>query len=289
MNTYVKHSVATTRAGQERSAIVEGAGDQQQLTARVRELLNRYPTVGLAVGVVRNGALTFFDGHGFADIASQTPITEDTVFRIASITKTFTAIAVMQLWERGLVDLDAPANDYLRAYKLIPGKPSFRPATVRHLLTHTAGIPQALRLSDWLLPVRGEGFKIGQAPTLAEYYHDRGGLRLVVEPGTTFAYGDHTFGTLGQLVEDHHGERKGDDDPDRSEQEPQACRAPGKLGVELGVCLLQVGKKQGIFAQYYRLMHRECGELRGKVPCGWHGRPMHEQRHDELLLAQRRS
>lgn len=206
MNTYAKHSAATTRAGQERSAIVEGAGDQQQLTARVREILNRHPTVGLAVGVVRNGALTFFDGHGLADIASHTPITEDTVFRIASITKTFTAIAVLQLWEQGRIDLDAPVNDYLRAYQLIPAKASFRPATVRHLLTHTAGIPQVLRLSDWLLPVRGEGFKIGQAPTLPEYYRDRGGLRLVVEPGTTFAYGDHTFGTLGQLVEDMSGE-----------------------------------------------------------------------------------
>jgi CubicO group peptidase (beta-lactamase class C family) len=124
------------------------------------------------------------------------------VFRIASITKTFTAIAVMQLCEQGLVDLDAPANDYLRAYKLIPAKASFRPATVRHLLTHTAGIPQAVHpsymlMSGWL----GENFRLGQPPpTLAEYY--RGGLRLVVEPGTTFTYSDHGPATLGQIVED---------------------------------------------------------------------------------------
>jgi CubicO group peptidase (beta-lactamase class C family) len=54
------------------------------------------------VGVVRDGRLERFHGHGLADIASKTPITEDTVFRIGSITKTFTAIALMQLWERGL-------------------------------------------------------------------------------------------------------------------------------------------------------------------------------------------
>jgi CubicO group peptidase (beta-lactamase class C family) len=112
------------------------------MEARIREILNRWPAVGLAVGMVRNGRLEFFHGYGLADIASQTPITEDTVFRIASITKTFTAIAVLKLWEQGLVDLDAPANDYLRSYRLIPAKASFRPATVRHLLTHTAGIPQ---------------------------------------------------------------------------------------------------------------------------------------------------
>ena len=66
------------------------------MKTRVDEILNRRPAVGLAVGVVRNGRLEFFHGHGVADIASKTPITEDTVFRIASITKTFTAIAVMQ-------------------------------------------------------------------------------------------------------------------------------------------------------------------------------------------------
>jgi CubicO group peptidase (beta-lactamase class C family) len=46
----------------------------------------------------------------------------------------------MQLWEQGLIDLDAPANDYLRGYRLIPARASFAPASVRHLLTHTSGI-----------------------------------------------------------------------------------------------------------------------------------------------------
>ena len=85
--------------------------DQLELKARIGRIVNRWPAVGLAVGVVRDGRLEFFHGHGFADIASDTPVTEDTVFRIGSITKTFTAIAVMQLWEQGLIDLDAPAND----------------------------------------------------------------------------------------------------------------------------------------------------------------------------------
>src|SRR5919197_2671791 len=92
--------------------------DEMELKARADGISNRWPAVGLAVGVVRNGRLESFHGHGLADIASGAPVTEDTVFRIASITKTFTAIAVLQLWEQGLVDLDAPANDYLRAYRL---------------------------------------------------------------------------------------------------------------------------------------------------------------------------
>jgi CubicO group peptidase (beta-lactamase class C family) len=180
--------------------------DQQEMKARVDEILNRRPAVGLAVGVVRNRRLEFFHGHGVADIASNTPITEDTVFRIASITKTFTAIAVMQLWDQGLVDLDAPANDYLRAYQLIPAKAGWRPATVRHLLTHTAGIREVLHLSG-LLRMRdlGETVKLGRpVPSLAEYY--RGGLRVDAEPGTRFMYTDHGFATLGQIVEDVSGQ-----------------------------------------------------------------------------------
>jgi CubicO group peptidase (beta-lactamase class C family) len=90
--------------------------DQLEMTARVNEILNRRPTVGFALGVVRNGSLHSFHSHGLQDIVSQTPVTKDTVFRVASITKTFTGIAVMQLWEQGLVDLDAPANDHLHAY-----------------------------------------------------------------------------------------------------------------------------------------------------------------------------
>jgi CubicO group peptidase (beta-lactamase class C family) len=176
-----------------------------EMRARAAEILNRHPAVGLAVGVVRDGSLAFFYGHGVADIASDTPVTEDTVFRIGSVTKTFTAIAVMQLWEQGLLDLDAPANDYLRAYKLVPARAAHRPATVRHLLTYTAGLPQAVYLSRAFKPTLGEMVEFGQrVPTLAEFY--RGELHLVKEPGAMHIYSNHSFATLGQIVEDVSGE-----------------------------------------------------------------------------------
>jgi CubicO group peptidase (beta-lactamase class C family) len=178
--------------------------DVLEMKAKVGEVLNRWPAAGLAVGVVRNGSPAWFHGHGVADIASNTPVTQDTVFRIASITKTLTAIAVMQLWEQGLVDLDAPANNYLRGYKLVPAKAGFRPATLRHLLTHTAGVPAVRRASDLFWPTLGWGSRVGHAaPALAEYY--RGGLRVDIEPGTRWAYSNHGFATLGQIVEDVSG------------------------------------------------------------------------------------
>lgn len=197
-------------------ALVDGRSAEHAPTidAWARRLMNRHPAVGFAAGVVRGGALEFFYAHGLADIASETRITSDTVFRIASITKTFTAVAVAQLWERGLVDLDAPATEYLRAYELAPAHPGLRPPTLRELLTHTAGLPavvypwRALRgllTGDGLarLTEGGASFEIGKVPTLAGYY--KGSLRLEAEPGARFTYGDHGYATAGQIVEDVTG------------------------------------------------------------------------------------
>ncbi len=183
----------------------ESAFGDTELRSRVDRILNRRPAVGMAVGIVRDGGLAAFHARGVADITSGRPITPDTVFRIASITKTFTAIAVMQLWEQGRIDLDGPANDYLRAYKLLPAKPGWRPATIRHLLTHTAGLPEVAHPLDVLHPDWGESWPADEPmPSLAEFY--RGGLRLRAEPGTSFTYGNHGPATLGQIVEDVSGE-----------------------------------------------------------------------------------
>lgn len=186
--------------------------DRRVLTNQIREILARRPVVGLAVGVVDGGGLSYFGGYGSANLASGAPVTQDTVFRIGSITKTVTAVAVMQLRERALVDLDAPANDYLASYRLIPESEDGAPATVRHLLTHTAGIPDVLHVGDLLHPTWGPftgrppllSVPAGEdLPSLTEYY--RGVIRQVAEPGKDFAYSNHGFATLGQIVEDVSG------------------------------------------------------------------------------------
>ena len=177
---------------------------QLDLEPRVAGILNRHPAVGLAVGVVRDGALASFSAHGLADIATGRPMDADTVVRVASITKTFTAVALLQLWEQGLVDLDAPADRYLRAYRLIPADPGWPPATLRHLLTHTAGIGEEVIRSRALRRDFGESVPEGRpVPTPAEYYGR--GIRIIAEPGTRFRYTDHGPTTVGQIVEDVSG------------------------------------------------------------------------------------
>src|SRR4029453_2639839 len=188
-----------------------GRIDDTDFKATMARILDRWPCAGVAVAVISSGGLVWFHGHGFADVAAKTPITEDTVFRIGSITKTFTAVAVMQLWDQGLVDLDAPANDYLRTFRLVPVRSSLRPATLRHLLTHTAGVGYWRRLTDLLQPGVGSGVRAGRSgsPPPAHYYRPgfpAGGGCGTVEPGTKWVYSNHGLAALGQIVEDVSGE-----------------------------------------------------------------------------------
>ena len=179
-------------------------GLEPDLSDLVTEVLDRWPSAGLAVAVVRDGRLAWFRGDGVANASSRRPVTQDTVFRVGSVTKTFTAVAVLQLWERGLVDLDAPANDYLCSVRLNPKDGRYQPATVRHLLTHTAGIGYWLRLPDLLRPRVGSGVRAGRSvPSVSELY--RRGLPVEVEPGSKWVYSNHGFAALGQLVEDLSG------------------------------------------------------------------------------------
>ena len=185
--------------------IVARSLDKERLSLIIDETLHRHPAGGLATGVVRPGGLDFFRGSGAADTARRTPITEDTVFRVGSISKTFTAIAVMQLRDRGLLELDDPVRRHLRGFRLISARASFGPATIRQLLTHTAGIGEVRGVGDLFRPTIGLAIPAGQpAPPLSDYY--RGRLRVEVEPGSKWAYANHGFAVLGQLVEDVSGE-----------------------------------------------------------------------------------
>ncbi len=94
---------------------------------------------GVGVTVVRDGRVVLLKGYGQSTAAGRPVDAEHTLFRIASISKTFTWIALMQLVESGRVDLEAPANTYLPPALQIPADGFAQPVLVRHLMTHTAG------------------------------------------------------------------------------------------------------------------------------------------------------
>jgi CubicO group peptidase (beta-lactamase class C family) len=105
------------------------------------------------VGVVRGGRLLFKKGYGFADLERKVDVDPgQTPFSLGSITKCFTATAIAQLLERGVIhSLDDPANRYLRRIQL-PRK-NDRDVTVRNLITHRGGIDESIHELATLIPV----------------------------------------------------------------------------------------------------------------------------------------
>src|SRR5262245_36119530 len=102
----------------------------------VQAELKRQNVPGVAVAVVRNGEVILARGYGYANVEHRVPVTADTMFQSASLAKQFTSALVMLLVEDGRLRLDDSITVYLT------GAPdAWKPVTIRHLLTHTSGIP----------------------------------------------------------------------------------------------------------------------------------------------------
>jgi CubicO group peptidase (beta-lactamase class C family) len=119
----------------------QGVTDPAELGTFLDELLGRqmeeYHIAGATVSVVKDGELIFAKGYGYADLENGIPVDpEQTGFRVGSVTKLFTATAVMQLAEQGKLNLDADINTYLD-FQIPATYPE--PITLKHLLTHTPG------------------------------------------------------------------------------------------------------------------------------------------------------
>ncbi|MHA1908240.1 MAG: serine hydrolase domain-containing protein [Candidatus Thorarchaeota archaeon] len=109
----------------------------------IPEYMNDTNVAGILISVVKDGEVLHSSGYGYADVAQDIAATTDTLFGIASISKTFTATAVMTLVENGTLDLDEDINTYLDLFQ-IPTIEGSDPITLKHLLTHTAGFEESL-------------------------------------------------------------------------------------------------------------------------------------------------
>ena len=138
-----------------------------------------------AVLVADRDTVLLVHGYGVAEATSGRPIAADTIFPIGSITKVFTALAVLQLHERGLLDLDDPVSDYL------PEFPDGDRITLHHLLSHTAGVPRDL--SEYAtVPDEAD-----VEAALAAYP----GAPLAFEPGSDFLYSNLGYELLTRVIE----------------------------------------------------------------------------------------
>jgi D-alanyl-D-alanine carboxypeptidase len=155
---------------------------------------------GLSLAVVQNGMIVKEKGYGLANVELKTPATPDTVFPLASVTKQFTAAAIMLLVEDGRIGLDD------RIGECVPGLPeSWNGITVRHLLTHTSGIKDYLNTNELHLPSQScEDFTPGEIVSAVAK------LPLNFPPGERWSYSNTGYVLLGMIIQKVTGKSFGE-------------------------------------------------------------------------------
>ena len=158
------------------------------LDSLVRDAMERYRVPGVAIGMLRADELDVA-AFGVTSVEHPLPVDGDTLFQIASVTKTMTATVIMRLIERGALDLGAPVRRYIPAFRLRDAAAQER-ATVRHLVTHTGG---------WL----GDCFAdFGNGDdALERYVAAMAELEQITPLGEIWHYSNSSFALLGRLIE----------------------------------------------------------------------------------------
>ncbi len=169
-----------------------GVPDFSALNAYIAEEMRGERIPGLALVIVRGAEVVH--ARGFGTDGAGRSVTPQTSFILGSMSKSFTALAIMQLVEEGRVELDAPVQRYLPGFRVADSSASTR-ITVRHLLNHTGGIPA--------LAPRGSGDTL----TLATHVGELSGVELRSAPGVRHEYSSPNYLVLGAIIEKVSGLR----------------------------------------------------------------------------------
>lgn len=192
----------------------ERVGMSSERLERIRPAMQRYIDEGLVPGTVtlvaRHGKVVHFEAQGFMDVDAKTPMRKDAIFRIASMTKPITSVALMMLWEQGKFQLRDPVSKFLPEFtdqkvsttsdasgksgELVDVK---RPATIRDMLTHTAGLANSYRgNTDYY----SKEASVRPEDTHDSYIKRLASLPLNYQPGEQWQYSSATD-VVGRLVE----------------------------------------------------------------------------------------
>src|SRR5262245_49719132 len=208
----------------------EDVGLSSERLARITEMMKRHIAAGEISGgvtlVARHGRIAHFEATGVTDIESKKPMTKDAVFRIASMTKPVTGVAIMMMMEEGKLRITDPVSKYIPSFKDLkvavaeprrgagaaspaasdaPEKltyysvPAEREVTIRDLLTHVSGLASGQMGND---SIRSAGLSRKPTDTLADYIPRLGKSLLEFQPGSRWTYSPQAgFDTLGRIVE----------------------------------------------------------------------------------------
>ncbi|MEK7612498.1 MAG: serine hydrolase domain-containing protein [Patescibacteria group bacterium] len=156
---------------------------------------------GIAVGIVHKGKLVYQKGFGFADTESKIPMTPDTSFRVASISKTFTAVAIMQLVEYGKINLDDRIEQHLPWFKGRSKHSHAGSITIRHMLSHTGGVWRDGTTLHW---------ENDEFPDFMTLKKSISGKSFIAENLARFRYSNFGFAVLGEIIAKTSGSTYGE-------------------------------------------------------------------------------
>ena len=164
---------------------------RKDIESKVDEYIDAYLKMGNFSGsilIAREGKILLSKGYGMANFEHDVPNTAQTKFRLGSITKQFTAMAIMQLQEKGLLNVDDPIKKY------IPDYPNGERITIHHLLTHTSGIPNLTSFPDY----RRTMMIPSPVEKTIERFKDK---PLEFTPGEKLKYSNSGYILLGYIIE----------------------------------------------------------------------------------------
>lgn len=170
-----------------------GPAGTSELAAKLNDFLTENRLPGATAAVVHGDELIWIAGTGVADQDAQRPSQPDTLYRIASITKTFTGTAVMQLRDGGRLDLDDPAVAYLPELRnAVSPFAAIETVTIRRMLSHESGLATEPPGTDWSVPL----YQGAPEVTLAQ----AGDIVLTLPPNRQHKYSDIAYQLLGEIV-----------------------------------------------------------------------------------------
>jgi CubicO group peptidase (beta-lactamase class C family) len=163
---------------------------EEKVDPLIQQVMKSYDLPGLAVAIVKDNKIVYAKGFGVKNLKTKEPITTKSLFHMASVSKPFSATAIMQFVEQGKVKLDDPVVKYLPYFKINDER--YKAITIRQMLSHISGMPD-VRDYQWDKPEYDEG----AAERYVRSLNDR---ELIAAPGERFSYSNMAFEVLGDLI-----------------------------------------------------------------------------------------
>lgn len=170
--------------------------EKTAVEALITRQMEGFDVPGMAVGIIKNGEVVYAGAHGVRALDTRTPLSTTSLFHMASVSKPFVATAVVQLVEKGKIDLDERLTHYLPYFTMADER--YKDISIRHMLNHSSGIPDEDDY-EWDKPQYDDG-------AAERYASSFGNVQLDFTPGEGYSYSNPAFDILAAVIAKVSGE-----------------------------------------------------------------------------------